>query len=517
MSKKSILASLSLITIGIIVGALLVSNIGGNGVDLSLAGGNGDVHIGGPTPVTQANLDLQAASESFVAVAKAVTPSVVSITVTSTEKKSNRNMPRDFFHFFGPDFRSPEPERSQGAGSGVVITADGYIVTNNHVVEGADEGGIDVVLNNTSSYKAKLIGTDPSTDLAVIKIEGKDLPVAALGNSDDVQVGQWVLAIGNPLGLTSTVTAGIVSALGRNIGIIQSEQTSQGRYDIENFIQTDAAINPGNSGGALVNIRGEVVGINTAIATTNARYQGYGFAVPSNLMKSVVADLIKVGKVRRGYIGVSIGAVDQRFAAALGMEKAQGVMISELTKGGAAREAGLKEKDVILSIDGREVNQPNEVQSYVATHHPGDVVILKVFRDGKIIEKKVTLKERDEESITRTASDTEEKNDEAEPPSPKVTTFESLGLSVRSLTDEEKKSNDITGGAVVSKVEPYGEAFNRRIGANDIVIEADKKQVDSPGDLKKVIAAHKPGDSILLRLQRGDGLKYYAAVQIPKN
>ncbi len=191
-------------------------------------------------------------------------------------------MPRDFLHFFGPDFKMPEEEPSQGYGSGVIITPDGYIATNNHVVDDADKNGIEVVMHDKIRYKAKLIGTDPSTDLAVVKIEATGLPAAALGNSDNVQVGEWVLAIGNPLGLTSTVTAGIISAVGRSINIIQT----QGGYGIENFIQTDAAINPGNSGGALVNISGEVIGINSAIATTNARYQGYGFAVPVNLLKS---------------------------------------------------------------------------------------------------------------------------------------------------------------------------------------------------------------------------------------
>ncbi|MBI4536082.1 MAG: trypsin-like peptidase domain-containing protein, partial [Ignavibacteriae bacterium] len=249
MSRKSVFAALALISIGIILGAVLVSNFSG-GVDLGFAGGSGDVKLGGPTPITNANLDLKASSDRFVAIAKAVTPTVVAITVTSSAKGGERSAPRDFFHFFGPDFKMPEPERSQGAGSGVIITPDGYIATNNHVVEGADKDGIEVVLQDKVRYKAQLIGTDPTTDLAVIKVDAKDLSVAALGNSDECQVGEWVLAIGNPLGLTSTVTAGIISAIGRNIRIINDS------YGIENFIQTDAAINPGKSGGALVNMNG---------------------------------------------------------------------------------------------------------------------------------------------------------------------------------------------------------------------------------------------------------------------
>lgn len=508
MFKRSVVAALVLISIGIIFGALLVSNFSG-GVDAGFAGGRGDVKLGGPTPLTNASFDLKKSSENFVAVAKAVTPSVVAITVTTSGKDRDKNIPQDFFHFFGPDFKAPEPSPSQGAGSGVIITPDGYIVTNNHVVEGADKGGIEVMMQEKVRYKAKLIGTDPTTDLAVIKIEAKDLPVAALGNSENVQVGEWVLAIGNPLGLTSTVTAGIISAVGRNIRIINDT------YGIENFIQTDAAINPGNSGGALVNVSGEVVGINTAIATTNARYQGYGFAVPINLVKTVAADLIRDGKVRRGYIGVQIGTVDQTMASALGLDKVQGVLVQGLVKGGAGETAGLKESDVILSIDGKETNAPNELQSYVATRHPGDVVALKIFREGKTIEKKVTLKAREEEGTTVKASN-RDSEDEVEPEAPRLVKFENLGLSVRPLTSDEKKSAEVDKGVLVADVKQFGEAFNRDVRANDIIVEADRKEVQSPNDLKKTIESHKPGDSILLRIKRGNGTNYYAAVQLPK-
>ncbi|MBM2846008.1 MAG: Trypsin-like serine protease, partial [Bacteroidetes bacterium] len=332
-------------------------------------------------------------------------------------------------------------------------------------------------------------------------------------NSENVQVGEWVLAIGNPLGLTSTVTAGIISAIGRGgIGVIRTADN----YGIEDFIQTDAAINPGNSGGALVNLSGEVIGINSAIATTNQRYQGYGFAVPVNLLKTVVTDLIKGGKVRRGYIGVQISGIDQTMADALGLSKAQGVLVGSLVKGGAGEEAGVKEKDVILSVDAKEVNAANELQSYVATRHPGDVVTLKIFRDGKTIEKKVTLRARDEETPTVKASDRREPDENGDQESPKVTSFESLGMSVRSLTPEEKEKQSVDGGALVTEVKPYSEAFNRNIGKNAIILEADRKQVSSAGDLKKIIESHKPGDSILLRLKFSNGVTNYAAVQLPK-
>ncbi len=507
--KKTVLTSLVLVTVGILFGAILVSNFSG-GVDLSFARSGGEVKLGGPTPVTVQSPGLKAISDNFVAVAKAVTPSVVAITVTTSGKKADKNMPHDFFHFFGPDFKQQEPQPEQGMGSGVIITADGYIVTNNHVVDDADKDGIEVVMHDKLRYKAKLIGTDPSTDLAVIKIDAKDLPAAALGNSDNVQVGEWALAIGNPLGLTSTVTAGIISAKGRSINIIRDNN-----YSIEDFIQTDAAINPGNSGGALVNLSGELIGINTAIATTNARYQGYGFAVPVNILKTVAADLIKEGKVRRGYIGVLIGAVDQTMANALGMKEAKGVLVQSTVKGGAGEAAGLKEGDVILSVDGKEVNAGNELQSYIATHHPGDRVMLKIFRDGSVVEKPITLKARDEEKTVVAASEPRKEEEENSVESPRVMKFDNLGLSVRSMTPDERKELEVDRGVIVTDVKPYGEAFNRAIGKNMVIVEADRKQVNSPSELKKVVDGRKPGDSLLLRIRSERGTSF-VAVQIPK-
>ncbi|MFN0157861.1 MAG: Do family serine endopeptidase [Bacteroidota bacterium] len=509
MSRKSVLAALALISIGIVFGVLLVSTIDG-GVALGLAEGRGDVMLGGPTPVTTVQFDVKGTGNSFVAVAKAATPAVVSITVTTSAKSRDRSAPRDFFHFFGPDMNMPEPEPSQGSGSGVIINPDGYIATNNHVVEDAAPDGIEVVLQDKSRHKAKLIGADPTTDLAVIKIDKRDLPVAALGNSDNVQVGEWVLAIGNPLGLNSTVTAGIISAIGRNIRIINDT------YGIENFIQTDAAINPGNSGGALVNMQGEVIGINTAIATTNARYQGYGFAVPVNLLKVVAADLIKEGKVRRGYIGVQIQSVDQTMADALGLDRAHGVLVQSLVKDGAGEQAGLKDRDVILSVDGREVNEANELQSYIATRHPGDVVTLKVFRDGKMIEKKVTLKPREDEKVV-VASNKESKEEESAEKLSSTIELESLGMTVRPLTSEEMKQAEVETGALVEKVKPYGEAQQRGLVTSDIIVEADRKEIKSPRDLKSVLDNRKKGDSILLRIKRQNGTTNYVAVQIPKD
>ncbi|HXX64519.1 MAG TPA: Do family serine endopeptidase [Bacteroidota bacterium] len=507
--KRSVLTSLVLVTVGIIFGAILVSNFNG-GVDLGFARAGGDVKLGGPVPISNQSAGIKAISDNFVAVAKAVTPSVVAITVTTSGKKAEKNMPRDFFHFFGPDFKAPDQQPEQGFGSGVIITPDGYIVTNNHVIDDAEKDGIEVVMHDKIRFKGRLVGTDPSTDLAVVKIEAKDLPAAALGNSDNVQVGELALAIGNPLGLTSTVTAGIISAKGRNINIIRDN------YNIEDFIQTDAAINPGNSGGALVNMSGEVIGINTAIATTNARYQGYGFAVPVNLLKTVAADLIKEGRVRRGYIGVEIGLVDQTMANALGLSEAKGVLVQKTVSGGAGESAGVKDGDVILSVDGKEVNAPNELQSYIATHHPGDAVTLKLYRDGKTFEKQVTLRAREEDKAVATAAEPQKDNDEeATPESPKAMKFDNLGMSVRSLTSDEKKELEVDKGVLVTDVKPYGEAFNRFVGKNSVIVEADRKAVNTPGDLKKIVDARKPGDSLLLRVRNERGTAF-VALQIPK-
>jgi serine protease Do len=510
MLRKYLLASVVLVAVGVILGAVMVSSFS-NGVTFGLASTGGDVKLGGTTPITSQSTSAKALSQDFAAVAKATSPSVVAINVVTTGKEKEQGMPRDFFHFFGPDLKAPEPEPSEGSGSGVIITADGYIVTNNHVVEDAKKDGIEVVLHDKVHFKAKLIGRDPLTDLAVIKIETKDLIAAALGNSSEVQVGEWVLAIGNPLGLTSTVTAGIVSAIGRNINIIQDS------YGIEDFIQTDAAINPGNSGGALVNMNGEVIGINAAIATTNARYQGYGFAIPVNILKTVAADLIKFGEVKRGYIGVQIQAVDQTMADAIGLGEAKGVIVQSLVDGGAASEAGIKAGDVILSIDGKEISKANELQAYIATRHQGDQVALKVFRDGKTLEKKVTLRQRSGDKLA--AKDDEGEKDETDtktsPTAPAK--FADLGFSVRTLNAKEKTELKVDSGVLVSDVERYGEAQKRGIGQGDVILEADRKAIESPNQLKRVIDGKKAGDSILLRVRRqADGSAAFIAVQIPR-
>jgi len=506
MSKKSILAAIFLIFIGIVFGMILVSNFH-LGVQPGFAG-DPQVKLGTPSQIN--NPEYKSLSKAFIEVSKAVSPTVVSITVTTKEKKGSGNL-RDFFHFFGPDQQMPDVPQIEG-GSGFIISSEGYIMTNNHVVADADEKKIEVTFNDGRKEKAKIIGTDPTTDLAIIKVDGKELPTAALGNSDDLEIGEMVVAIGNPLGLQGTVTAGIVSAIGRSIDILQG----LGGLGIENFIQTDAAINPGNSGGPLVNLKGEVVGINSAIATTNARYQGYGFAIPINLAKAVAEDIIKIGKVRRAYVGIQMNPVSQAMAKALGLEKPLGALIQKVEDNSPADAAGLKEQDVILSIDGREMKTPSEVQTFIARKHPGDEVEMKIFRDGKTLEKKITLRQRNEAVAVKDEKqgDDAEKNNEGELSS-KSMTFDNLGLTVRQMTSEEKKIGAVDRGIIVSESKPYSEAFNNQIGTGDILMDADKQELNSPKDLKKIIDKRKPGDAIIFRVKKSNGIGFYA-VQIPK-
>jgi len=269
--------------------------------------------------------------------------------------------------------------RATTIGSGVLVSPDGYIITNNHVIAGADAQSITVTLNDKRFFSASVIGRDPSTDLAVLKIDGLDLPHAVIGNSDAVEVGDWVVAVGNPFRLRSTVTAGIVSALGRNVDIISDQ------LRVESFIQTDAAINRGNSGGALINSFGELVGINTAIATENGSYQGYGFAIPINMAFKISRDLIEFGEVRRAFLGVSIMAIGQDRARQLGLSRIQGVEIVNIARNGAADLGGLRLSDVIIDVDGFEVNEANELQARIALQRPGDSVAMTIWRNGELL------------------------------------------------------------------------------------------------------------------------------------
>ncbi len=495
MKYKGVLGAVALLVIGIIFGAILVSGFGV--VRPSLA----DINLGASNPPVNLDADATSFSKAFIEVAEKVTPTIVQVSVVSERE----NPHSDFWFFPFKDL----PKEQRGSGSGIIISDDGYIITNNHVVEKSTK--VTVGMSDKRSFDAKVIGTDPLTDLAVIKIDAKNLPVAYLGNSDDLKVGQWVMAIGNPLSLASTVTAGIVSAIGRGqLGLIKDS------YGVENFIQTDAAINPGNSGGALVDLSGAVIGVNSAIAAGNTgTYIGYGFAIPINLAKSVAKDLIAHGKVSRGYIGVNIGEVDDAMAKSLGLDKPRGIIVQGIVEGGAASKSDIKEGDVILKVDGREVNQPNQLQGYIASKTAGTIVKLTLFRDGKEIQREVTLKAREEDAKDELAANKNSDEDDASSESKSSTAqFDDIGLSVANLSSKEKSDYKVEHGVMITNVKPFSKAEDKQLAKGFIILEADKKKVDSVSDLRSIIKSKK-GSAVLLRLQDSRGNNFYRGIEIP--
>jgi serine protease Do len=494
MKIKGIIGALSLLLIGIIFGAILVSGFGF--VRPSLA----DLKLGATEPPVKLDADASSFSQAFIEVAEKVTPAIVQIGVVSERE----NPHKDWFFFPFKDM----PNEQRGSGSGIIISADGYIVTNNHVVENASK--VTVGLSDKRQFDATVVGTDPLTDLAVVKIEANNLPVAFLGNSDNLKVGQWVMAIGNPLSLSSTVTAGIVSAIGRGqLGLIRDS------YGVENFIQTDAAINPGNSGGALVDLSGSVIGINSAIAAGGGgTYIGYGFAIPVNLAKAVAQDLIAHGKVSRGYIGINIGEVDNAIAKSLGMDAPKGIIIQGIVEDGAASHADLKAGDIILEIDGREVNRPNELQSYVASLTAGTTVKLKIFRDGNTLERKVTLKARDEEIKTEPVSNNDDSKDKSETGSSSAT-FDDIGLTVKNLSEKDKSDYNVSRGVIISQVKPFSKAEDQKLFSGLIITEADKEKIDNVNDFKQIIGKKK-GSALLLKVVDKEGNNRFVGIEIPE-
>jgi len=499
MQKKNLIGTVSLIVIGIVFGAVLVSGFGWVRPSYE------DVKIGAEKPpVEQLNADASAFNNAFIQVAEKVTPSIVQITVVSSVK-INSNNPHFFFQF--PFGDKDQQQEQQGGGSGIIISEDGYILTNNHVVDEAKQ--VTVTFHDKRVMDATVIGTDPLTDLAVIKVDAKSLPAAYLGDSEKIKVGQWVMAIGNPLSLASTVTAGIISATSRNINI------NKDQYAVEDYIQTDAAINPGNSGGALVDLNGAVVGINSAIATSgySQTYIGYGFAIPINLAKSVANDLIANGKVSRGYIGVQISEVDAATAKAVGLGETRGVLVQNIVEGGAASKANIKDGDIILKVDQKETNQANELQSYVASKRSGTVVKLTIFRDGKQIERDVTLKARDDdESKPVTASNKLNKGKDVDA---KEMSFDNIGLTVRNLTGDEREEYKVKSGLMITSVKNYGKAFNQGLAAGAVIVSADKKEVNSVSELKEIYDKKK-GDAVLLKVVDGKGNSRLVGIDIPK-
>ena len=491
--KKIVFSSVLLVGIGIFMGVLLVSNLNSN--ILSSLFADTKVKIGADNAPVQINEAVKTLNEAMVSAANAILPTVVYISVETESKSSNRNMEEnDFFRFFSPHGDMP----SRGSGSGVIITQDGYIVTNNHVVENAKDDGIKVTTLDKKEYSAKLIGTDPFTDLAIIKIEATGLQVAHLGDINTVRVGEMVFAVGNPLGLNSTVTSGIVSAVGR--GALPGNR--RGGYNVEHYIQTDAAINPGNSGGGLYDLRGSLIGINTAIATETGSYIGYGFAIPVDLMRAVVDDLIDDGEINRGYIGVVIKPIDELMAKGLGLSKVEGVLIDDIQKGKAGDKAGLEPKDVILEVNGKSVNSPSELQSTIVFYRAGDKVKLTIFRDGKKIYKDVVLQPSDDKDVAVKGND---KNEKEEPKDSKEPVkFDKLGFTAEPLTSKIKDEYGIESGVLVSGIKRFSPASDRGLFNGGVITKVDKEEVKSPGQLKKIIESKKKGDVVLLHVKYQD-------------
>ena len=403
--------------------------------------------------------DLTYAAESSV-------HAVVHVMVTSKENVQTYGNP--FFDFFyGDRFQRQQPQIRQGAGSGVIISPDGYIVTNNHVTDDADD--IKVILNDKREFEAKLIGTDKTTDVALLKIEADNLPTIKFGNSDALKLGEWVLAVGNPFNLTSTVTAGIVSAKSRNIGINPSEMS------IESFIQTDAAVNPGNSGGALVNMNGELVGINTAIASRTGSYSGYSFAIPSAIVQKVVADLKQYGQVQRAILGVSIGDVNAETAKKFGLDKIEGVYVAEVSDGSGASEAGIKKGDVILKVDDISVNSPSQLQEQIGKHHPGDVVKVLVKRDNKPKQFKVTLRNMHGDTKIIKTDDNE-----------------FLGAKFQNITKEDRFNLRINNGIKIVELN-RGKLKDAGLKTGFIITYVNKQPVNGVYDFEKIVKKSEGG------------------------
>ena len=435
----------------------------------------------------------------FVHLAKRLSPVVVNISTSRSVKgvripqfRSPFQGPGDenpFGEFFEKFFENaPRGMRKQtSSGSGFIIAESGLVVTNNHVVENAED--IEVKMSDGKTYDAKVMGKDPKTDVALIKIESNGpFPFAALGDSGELQIGEWVMAIGNPFGLGHTVTAGIVSAKGRVL--------NSGPYD--DFIQTDASINPGNSGGPLFNIRGEVVGINTAIVP-NA--QGIGFAVPINLAKNVLSQLEKTGKVVRGWLGVSIQRIDENIAESLGLEDSKGALVADVMKNSPAQKAGIKRRDVIIEFNGKAVDDFHNLPTMVASVVPGEAVSLKILREGEELTVSVTIDEMEDD---RQAS---------VEPSPEI---DAVGMKVQALTKEQAERLGLEGptGVGVASVQPGSVAGEAGIQAGDVILEIREKSISTIDDYETAMKeAKKKGGSLLILIRRGEN-SFYVGLEL---
>lgn len=438
---------------------------------------------------------------NFVASAEMVTPAVVHIkaNVSVSQSQTGSDPFEEFFGFRNPNRGQQQPREGRSSGSGVIISEDGYIVTNNHVIENASR--IDVSLEDNTRYTARVIGTDPTTDLALLKIETKGLPYVRFGDSDKVRIGEWVLAVGNPFDLTSTVTAGIISAKTRNIGILRDMENN---LQIESFLQTDAVVNPGNSGGALVNLAGELIGINTAIASRTGTFNGYAFAVPSSIVRKVMDDLLEFGAVQRGLLGIRIQDVSPELEEALNekLYTSKGVYVADVNEGSGGAEAGLKAGDVIIGIDGVETGNVARLQEMVARKRPGDKVEVKYLRKGKEAKTSATLK--------NISGDTKIVKKEI----PKVLAFN--GVTFENVNPGIKDRLKIEGGATIVAVE---DEIWKKSGAKpgfiitSIIGQNGRAKISGAENLIEILKRSK-GEEIVVLGVYPNGQEYYFEVKI---
>ncbi len=445
-----------------------------------------------PEEAVQPALDL---SQAFVNVADAVTPAVVMIEASRVQTRSQNGLDR----FFRQQPEGAMPDVARVGGSGFIVSEDGYVMTNNHVIDNAER--ITVSLQDGRTFRAEVVGSDPTTDVAVIKIDGTGLPTASLGSSAGVRVGEWVLAIGNPgfargrsPDLDYTVTAGIVSALGRSLRLINRslfadpEFTGNAGFAIEDFIQTDAVINSGNSGGPMVNLRGQVIGINAAIVSNTGVYQGYGFAIPIDLAHRVMEDLIAYGHVRRAYLGVSVREVNPEDAEVLGLPAVSGAFVDDVTRGEPAARAGLRQYDVITEVEGESVVSGNDLQHKIALRSPGDRVRITLYRDGAPRDITVRLEQAPLSDDVAVAS------------APEPRTADKIGIDVADITPEiaDQLRLDSTEGVVVRDVQAGGPAARRNIGPRCVIRQIDRHAIRDTDDVEAAFRDVAPGDVVSL-------------------
>ncbi len=438
------------------------------------------------SPVNFAPFDIHDSPDFTIASEKSI-HSVVHVKTKVVQKYVQRDPFLEFF--YGPGAGRERKQFGEGSGSGVIISEDGYIVTNNHVIRNASD--IEITLNDNTTYSAEIVGTDPSTDLAVLKVDASNLEPMSFANSDDVKVGEWVLAVGNPFNLNSTVTAGIVSAKARNINIIGKQNKEV--IPIESFIQTDAAVNPGNSGGALVNANGELIGINTAIASQTGNYAGYSFAVPSRLVSKIMSDIIDYGMVQRAFLGVQIQEINQSLKDQEELESTAGVYIGKVNEGSSAEKGGLKEGDIILKVGSKKVNSPSQLQEEIGKRRPGDQVAVTIRRDDQVLTKKLVL--RNKEGSTELKSKEE------------VERYSALGATFGALTEDEMRELDIDHGVKITSISA-GKLSSLGLTEGMIVTKVNNKEVTTVVDLTSALNS-KNNNGVLLEIMTKSGRKDY--------